>query len=38
VAFRIGANLSLLLYVTALAVMMTGHGFELYDQRCRPPY
>lgn len=36
-AFRIGANLSLLLYVTALAVMMTGHGFELYDQRCRPP-
>ena len=32
------ANLSLLLYVTALAVMMTSHGFELYDQRCQPPY
>jgi hypothetical protein len=36
--FRIEAKLSLLLYVTTLAVKMTGRGFELYDQRCRPPY
>lgn len=36
--FRIEANIKLLLYVTALAVKMTGRGFELYDQRCRPPF
>ena len=37
-AFKIEANLKLLLHVTGLAVKMTGCGFELYDERCRPPY
>ena len=37
-AFKIEANVKLLLYVTGLAVKMTGRGFALYDERCRPPY
>ena len=37
-AYQIGANVKMLWYVTVLAVMMTGRGFELYDQRCRAPY
>jgi hypothetical protein len=36
--FRIEANIKLLMYVTALAVKMTGRGFDLYDQRCHPPF
>jgi len=37
-AFKIEANVKLLLYVTGLAVKMTGRGFALYGERCRPPY
>jgi hypothetical protein len=36
--FKIEANLSLLMKVTALAVRTTGYGWQLHDQRCRPPF
>jgi hypothetical protein len=36
--FRIEANLGLLMKVTTLAVRMTGYGWQLNDQRCRPPF
>jgi hypothetical protein len=36
--FKIEANLGLLMRVTTLAVRQTGYGWQLYDQRCRPPY
>lgn len=36
--FKIEANLSLLMKVTALAVGATGYGWQLHDQRCRPPF
>jgi hypothetical protein len=36
--FKIEANLSLLMKVTALAVRATGYGWQLHDQRCRPPF
>ena len=36
--FKIEANLGLLTKMTALAVRMTGYGWQLHDQRCRPPF
>lgn len=36
--FKIEANLSLLMKVTALAVRTTGYGWQLHDQRCCPPF
>ncbi len=35
--FTIEANLGLLMKMTTLAVLMTGYGWQLHDQRCRPP-
>jgi hypothetical protein len=37
-AFKIQANVSLLMHVTALAVNTTRRGWQLYDQRCLSPY
>ena len=37
-AFKIEANVSLLMHVTALAVNTTRRGWQLYDQRCQSPY
>ena len=36
-AFKIEANVKLLMYVTTLAADLTRYGWQLYDQRCRPP-
>ncbi len=36
-SFRIEANVKLLMYVTTLAANLTRQGWQLYDQRCRPP-
>jgi hypothetical protein len=35
--FKIEADVKLLMYVTAFAVNLTRQGWQLYDQRCRPP-
>jgi hypothetical protein len=35
--FKIEADVKLLMYVTSLAANLTGQGWQLYDQRCRPP-
>jgi hypothetical protein len=36
--FKIEANVKLLMYLTTLATKLTGQGWQLYDQRCRPPF
>jgi hypothetical protein len=36
-AFKIEADVKLLMYVTTLAAKLTGRGWQLYEQRCRPP-
>jgi hypothetical protein len=36
--FRIEANVKLLMYVTTLATNLTRQGWQLYDQRSRPPF
>jgi hypothetical protein len=36
--FKIEANVKLLMYGTTLATKLTGQGWQLYDQRCRPPF
>jgi hypothetical protein len=36
-SFKIEADVKLLMYVTALAANLTRQGWQLYDQRCRPP-
>ena len=36
-SFKIEADVKLLMYVTSLAANLTGQGWQLYDQRCRPP-
>jgi hypothetical protein len=36
--FKIEADLSLLKNMATLAVLMTRRGWQLHDQRCRPPY
>ena len=35
--FKIEANLSLLMQMTTLAVDVTRRGWQLHDERCRPP-
>jgi hypothetical protein len=37
-AFKITANVNLLMYVTTFAVKMTELGWHLYDQRSRSPF
>lgn len=37
-SFKIEANLKLLMHVTTLAASITRQGWQLYDQRCRPPH
>lgn len=36
--FKITANVQALMYVTAFAIHLTRQGWQLYDQRSRPPY
>jgi hypothetical protein len=37
-SFKVEANLKLLMHVTVLATNIIRQGWQLYDQRCRPPY
>ena len=36
--FKIEASVKMLMYVTTLARQMTKQGWQLYDQRSRPPF
>jgi hypothetical protein len=35
---KITANVQMLMYVTTFATQTTRRGWQLYDQRCQPPY